>query len=115
MRMWEELYDEAEGRGIEVKQEIIPIKSFDRCRFQTVVLWKSIRSFQNQTACRIRKMIEISSDEFERNMEKYFNDLLNGRESISVCKDGRKIVLVESIDYSILNSAIDIAKLILNK
>ena len=60
-------------------------------------------------------MIEISFDEFERNMDKYFSDILNGRECVTVCKDGRKIVLVESIDYSILNSAIDIAKLILNK
>ena len=60
-------------------------------------------------------MIEISFDEFERNMDKYFSDILNGGECVTVCKDGRKIVLVESIDYSILNSAIDIAKLILNK
>ncbi len=60
-------------------------------------------------------MIEIAFDEFERNMEKYFNAILNGSESVSVCKDGRKIVLVESVDYSILNSAIDIAKLILEK
>ncbi len=56
-------------------------------------------------------MIEISFDEFERNMEKYFNAILNGRECVSVCKDGHKIVLVESIDYSILNSAIDIARI----
>jgi len=60
-------------------------------------------------------MIEIAFDEFEKNMEKYFNAILNGSESVSVCKDGRKIVLVESVDYSILNSAIDIAKLILEK
>ncbi len=68
-----------------------------------------------QNAVRIRNMIEIAFDEFERNMEKYFNAILNGSESVSVCKDGRKIVLVESVDYSILNSAIDIAKLILEK
>jgi len=66
-------------------------------------------------AVRSQKMIEIAFDEFERNMEKYFNAIVNGRECVSVCKDGRKIVLVESVDYSILNSAIDIAKLILEK
>jgi hypothetical protein len=66
-------------------------------------------------AVRSHKMIEIAFDEFERNMVKYFNAILNGRECVSVCKDGRKIILVESVDYSILNSAIDIAKLILEK
>lgn len=60
-------------------------------------------------------MIEIAFDEFERNMEKYFNAICNGKECVAICKDGRKIVLVESINYSILNSAIDIAKLILEK
>ena len=60
-------------------------------------------------------MIEISFDEFEKNIEKYFNAIKNGRECVSVCKDGQKIVLVESVDFAILISAIDIAKLILEK
>ena len=60
-------------------------------------------------------MIEIAYEEFETNMDRYFQAVLTGRESIVVCKDGHRIVLLESIDYSILNSAIDIAKLILEK
>ena len=60
-------------------------------------------------------MIEVSYTEFKRNMDRYFNAIHNGKECVTVCKDSRKIVLVESMNYSILNSAIDIAKLILEK
>jgi hypothetical protein len=60
-------------------------------------------------------MIEIAYDEFVKHMDRYFDTLLAGKESLLVCKDGHRVVLVESTDYSILNSAIDIAKLILEK
>lgn len=60
-------------------------------------------------------MIEVSYAEFKRNMERYFNAIQSGRECVTVCKGSRKIVLVESMNYSIFNSAIDIAKLILEK
>ncbi len=39
-----------------------------------------------QNAVRIRNMIEIAFDEFERNMEKYFNAILNGSESVSYAR-----------------------------
>lgn len=60
-------------------------------------------------------MIEIGYDEFVKHFDRYFKDILNGKETIVVCKGDRRVVLVESTDYSILNSAIDIAKLILEK
>jgi len=60
-------------------------------------------------------MIEVAYEDFKNNMDQYFQAILTGEAYVTVCKDGRRIVLLESVDYKILNSAIDIAKLILEK
>lgn len=60
-------------------------------------------------------MIEVAYEDFEKYLEQYFKELLNGKECITVCKDGRKIVLMDNVNYRILNSAFEIAQSILEK
>ena len=60
-------------------------------------------------------MIEVAYEDFVMYVDQYFKELLNGRECLTVIKDGRKIVLMDNLNFRILNSAFEIAQSILEK
>ncbi len=60
-------------------------------------------------------MIEVSYEDFVKYLDQYFKELLNGKEFLTVIKDGRKIVLMDNVNFRILNSAFEIAQSILDR
>ena len=60
-------------------------------------------------------MIEVAYEDFVNYLDQYFKELLNGKEYLTVIKDGRKIVLMDNVNFRILNSAFEIAQSILDR
>jgi hypothetical protein len=60
-------------------------------------------------------MIEVAYEDFVKFLDQYFKELLNGKEFLTVIKDGRKIVLMDNVNFRILNSAFEIAQSILDR
>jgi len=60
-------------------------------------------------------MIEVAYEDFVKYLDQYFKELLNGKEFLTVIKDGRKIVLMDNVNFRILNSAFEIAQSILDR
>ena len=60
-------------------------------------------------------MIEVSYEDFVKYLDQYLKELLNGKEFLTVIKDGRKIVLMDNVNFRILNSAFEIAQSILDR
>ena len=60
-------------------------------------------------------MIEVAYEDFVKYLDQYFKELLNGKECLTVIKDGRRIVLMDNVNFRILNSAFEIAQSILDR
>ena len=60
-------------------------------------------------------MIEVAYEDFVKFLDQYFKELLNGKEFLTVIKDSRKIVLMDNVNFRILNSAFEIAQSILDR
>lgn len=59
-------------------------------------------------------MIEITFEELTIDPDRYFYAAADG-ERIIVTKNGMKLIMLQSIDYSILSEALQIAQLVINE